>query len=126
SFNGGPLADLGLLDGAGFMKNELQAAQDAEFNVNGIDVTRGSNTISDAVSGVTFELKSVGSAAITISRDTQNTIAKVKAFVAQYNSTQDFLADKTAQDAILQGDSTLIRLQSTIRLRAMDSLDVPP
>src|SRR5690606_18517127 len=45
----GVLKSLGLLDDGDSVKHVLQEAQDAEFSINGVNLTRSSNTISDAV-----------------------------------------------------------------------------
>ena len=121
---GGPLTDLGLLDEEGGFANELQSPQDARFTLNGVEFTRSSNTVNDALPGVSFSLLAVGSTTVTVGRDVQHAIDLVQKFVDQYNSAQDFIRSKIAKDEILQGDSVLIRLQSMLQIRAMDRIQV--
>ncbi|HEX3860986.1 MAG TPA: flagellar filament capping protein FliD [Stellaceae bacterium] len=48
---------------------QIQAAGDAQFSLNGIAITSGSNTISGAVTGLTFTLAASGTATVTVSQD---------------------------------------------------------
>lgn len=72
---------------AGFVDQTLTPAENAIFSISGIgsSIERGSNTVSNVITGVTFELKSLGSATITVKNDTSATQAKIKQFVDQYN-----------------------------------------
>jgi flagellar hook-associated protein 2 len=93
---------------------------DASFSVNGINLTRSSNTVSNAVAGVTLTLKSTGTTAINItqSADIEN---KLKDFVTAYNAIQDVVAQNYTKDAagrptgILAGDPTLRAVQQQLR-----------
>lgn len=95
----------------------VQAAQDASFTLNGLQITRSTNEISDAIEGVTFTLKKDGGAeaTITVARDLDAAVSRIKAVVDQYNSFYTFAQQKLAKEAILQGDSALIQL--TVRVR---------
>jgi len=116
------LVNLGILDSDGStIKNPLQDAQDASLTINGVTVTNSSNTIDDAVEGVTFNIKSTGAATIEISRDVEKIVNAVEAFVNQYNSVQNFINSKldynpeTKKAGDLQGDVTLMRTKSNLR-----------
>ncbi|MGM0445231.1 MAG: flagellar filament capping protein FliD [Bacillota bacterium] len=122
----GLLEGLGVINTDGTIANELQAASDAEIDVNGLTgITSSTNTFSDVVEGVTFnvnpEAEVDSSATIAVSKNTQKAVDGVKAFVDQYNSTMNFLDGKTDYDqeeekgAILQGDNTANRLQMRLR-----------
>ncbi|MFW6378185.1 MAG: flagellar filament capping protein FliD [Bacillota bacterium] len=122
----GVLENLGILDADGNIDNELQAASDAEIDINGITgVTSSTNTFSEAVDGVTFEInpdaEANSSSTVSVSKDTGKATEAVEGFVDQYNGVMDFLDGKTEYDeeeeegAILQGDSTAMRLQSRLR-----------
>jgi flagellar hook-associated protein 2 len=132
----GSLTDLGVLtSGTIDTSNEgYQQAQNAKVNVNGITgITSQDNTIDEAVSDVTFqisdEVQPTETATVTVSKDTENASSKVQEFVDQYNSLQDFMNKKLDYDAetekagTLQGDSTLMRLQSKMRGLVMDQVD---
>lgn len=113
--------------------SDIQSPQDASYTINGIDLTSSSNTISDVVTGVTFTLKGEGSTTITVSHDVDAAVDKIRAFVDQYNSVMDFIAQKTdttmsdtgevRSTGILQGDGTAIRLQMALRRKVTESID---
>ncbi|HEX6971852.1 MAG TPA: flagellar filament capping protein FliD [Limnochordia bacterium] len=109
-------ASLGVWDPTtpGF-KNELIAAQDAAFTINGLALTSGSNEVSDAVAGVTVTLRAVGEATVEVRNDTQRIIDKIKAAVSAYNSTHSLIASQTGQEAVLQGESTVTGLAFDLR-----------
>jgi len=124
------LESLGLLDDTKAVVNTLQNPVDAVFKINGIDVVRDSNTVSDVVSGLTINLLKEGGASttITVEQDTNAVYATVKAFVDQYNSTMDLintrLSEKKVKDAttdaalkkgLLRGDSALVGLKDRLR-----------
>ena len=100
---------------------QTQAASDAELEVDGVTVTRSSNTVSDLIKGVTLTLHGTTDKAetLTVSQDTGAIAAKVQTFVDAYNSVSEFLKESQAYDAktkeagALQGDNTtnLIRRQ---------------
>lgn len=93
------------------------AAQNAVFTVNGIPVTKSSNTISDAIQGVTLTLSKATSSTLTVSNDTSAVSSKVAAFVKSYNDLFSVLKNSTAfkSKAPLEGDSTVRSLQSQMR-----------
>ncbi|MBI5903605.1 MAG: flagellar filament capping protein FliD [Deltaproteobacteria bacterium] len=67
----------------------LQAAQDASFSVDGLSMTRSSNTVSDAITGVTLSLTSADATktvTLTVARDTSAIKSKISDFVSKYNS----------------------------------------
>ena len=101
---------------------ELVAAQDAVFTLDGnLQITRPTNTISDALSGVTLNLKKGGGATsqLTFAKDTQATTDLVSNFVKAYN---DVAGKIRAQSAFtvgggtppLLGDFTLQRVQEDL------------
>jgi len=72
----------------------LQAAQDASLTVDGMAITRSSNTISDVIPGVTLNLKSANSATpvtVTATRDVGEIEKKVVALVDRYNAVMSFI-----------------------------------
>lgn len=94
---------------------------DAAINVNGLAVTRSSNTVSDLVSGVTFNLKGAGAATVNVAADTSALADKLSAFVNAYNRVQDFVAAQYAPNSngnpggVLVGDATLVNVQRQLR-----------
>ncbi|MGM0370456.1 MAG: flagellar filament capping protein FliD [Bacillota bacterium] len=125
------LSDLGLTDFSLTSDDTIQQAQDAQFDVNGIqDITRSSNEgINDVVDNVTFDLKDTGDTTIEVTPDKEKATDAVQEFVDQYNSSMGFISDKLDYDAsseeaaVLQGDGTLMRLSSNLRNEIMSSVD---
>ncbi len=69
----------------------IQDARDAAFTLDGVSLTRSSNTISDVLDGVTLTLKDITSTTerVTLERQTADVVSKIKDFVAAYNAFQD-------------------------------------
>lgn len=126
----GTVVDNGDMAGVlGFEKDKTyEGGQSAELIVDGIKVTRDTNTITDAVEGLTIDLKGVTETskpvAIGIKEDTDTTVKAFQDFVDQYNSTLIFVSDQLDvgdpsaeknKTGVLAGDSSLIRLQSSLR-----------
>ena len=124
----GVLQALGILkadgkaDGKADVPQTIQAPQHARVKVNGIEIERPSNEV-EVVEGVTFTLRGEGTAVITVVKDVSGAVAKIKDVVDQLNSAMDFMSSRLAKDGILQGDATLVRLQSSLRLAFMDRAD---
>ena len=68
-----------------------QSAQEAKFSIDGIALARSSNTISDAIDGVTISLKEVTSGAqrVELVRQTGDVVTRLKEFVTAFNAFQD-------------------------------------
>jgi len=109
---------------------QLVAASDAQIKVDGQTITRSSNTISDAVDGLTFTLKGVTTSAATVdvSADSEEVVKAVQEFVNSYNSLRQVMSDlgkydaTTKKAAALTGDSTLRNLQQQLRGNMVDSV----
>ncbi|OGB00730.1 MAG: flagellar hook protein [Burkholderiales bacterium RIFCSPHIGHO2_12_FULL_61_11] len=100
---------------------QTAAASNAALKVNGIAVTAPTNTIKEAVQGVTMTLAKPGLSTLTVSRDSASVESAVSAFVNAYNSLQATATQLTKYDvakktgAALVGDSTLRGIQTSIR-----------
>lgn len=101
---------------------EIAAAKDASLIIDGIPVTKTSNTVKDAIQGVTLELhnSSPAPATLEIGRDTVSVKNSVEDFVKAYNDLKKVITDLTAYNAAtkkgaaLQGDSAMRSLESQI------------
>ncbi|HQU83423.1 MAG TPA: flagellar filament capping protein FliD [Pyrinomonadaceae bacterium] len=93
---------------------------DASFTINGLPLTRSTNSITDAVTGLTLNLKKAGAASVGVIQST-DTETKLRAFVTAYNAVQDFVAGQYKKDAkdrptgVLAGDSTLRGIQQQLK-----------
>ncbi|MCI6340824.1 MAG: flagellar filament capping protein FliD [Campylobacter sp.] len=87
---------------------QLQKAQDAKFNFNGIDITRSSNKVDDLIIGVTFNLNNVDEknsttgalkeSIITIGKDTDAVVKSLKSMVTAYNDLISNITTATSYD----------------------------
>jgi flagellar hook-associated protein 2 len=101
------------------------AAADAKLKIDGIAVTKPSNTITDAIQGVTLNLSKTTAAGettkLTLTPDTDSVKTALQSFVDAYNKLAQQLSTSTAYDAttntasVLTGDSTVRTVQSQIR-----------
>lgn len=116
-------------------KSKIIMGQNALFTVNGVEVERSSNTIKDVIEYTTINLTKAHEEGsfdtITISKDASKVEEAVKGFVDQYNSTMSFISDQLKAGSpdnngekrgTLASDSSLMRLQSTLRTMVTSSL----
>lgn len=99
--------------------NQTIAAQNANFTVNGVAVSKTSNTVTDAIQGVTLNLKSVTTtpASLTLARDTAAVSTAINGFVSAYNALYGAMKNSSAykSGSALEGDATLRSLQNQMR-----------
>ena len=85
---------------AGITKTQYQAAQNAAFKLNGVEFTRASNTVSDAITGITLNLATTTALAtpvtLTVSNDTVSARPKLDALVKAYNDLYSLFKSQTA------------------------------
>lgn len=93
---------------------ELELDQlDASFSVDGFSMTRSSNTVDDAITGVSFSLAGVGESTISVARDGGQISTALSAMVAAYNEMQTNLSSLGA--GALGNDSMVRGAQNRIR-----------
>ena len=78
---------------------QIQAAQDALLTVDGISVTRSSNTITDLIDGATVTISATTSAdgTLTFARDEDTAKLNMEALVEELNATRKLLNDLSAK-----------------------------
>jgi len=99
-----------------------QAGKDASLTVDGVSVTSSSNTVSNAISGVTFQL--LGSSAgtevqVEITNDNMDIATAVNSFVTAYNAVIKDINTQEGNDSSgnaepLYGNPTLAMIQSQL------------
>lgn len=100
---------------------QSSAAQSTLLTVNGISVTSNTNSVAEAIQGVTLTVGSVGKAALHIDRDTNSVKNSVGAFVKAYNDLNKSIKEVSGYDpdskkgGALLGDSTVQNLQAQLR-----------
>lgn len=95
---------------------QTSAARDAQLSVSGIAITRPTNTISDAIQGVTLRLSSLASdVRVSVARDSTNLTSALKGLVDAYNESNKAIKRATALEAVLQGDTATVSMLSRLR-----------
>lgn len=109
---------LGVTQSDGSFADELQAAAQAIFTVDGVEITRSSNDVSDVIDGVTLHLYQVTpdetSVTVEIGTDLSAVKDAIVALVDAYNAYRDFAyeqqqlpSDDNTDSTVLFGDVTL-------------------
>ena len=109
----------------GGSKNMTQTApaQNAELTIDGIAVSKPSNTVSDVMEGLSFNLLKISSAptSVSVTRDTASVTTSVNAFVKAYNDITQTLRDAQAYNAatdkaaVLNGEASVRGIQTQVR-----------
>lgn len=111
---------------------QLVAAKNALLTVDGLNISKSSNTVSDVIQGVTLTLKGVTSTANALSVDTDTTTiqSSVQSFVDAYNSLNTsmrnltkFVSAGSSANGVLLGDSTARNMM--VKLKSMLSASSP-
>ena len=114
-----------------------RAASNAVFKIDGLEITRTSNRITDVIDGVTLDLKTTVSdaspAQITLQRDTASVKDKIKAVVTAYNDLQSILdagfdpdSEVEGLGGTLVGDTTARRVRDQVRRIMMPQQSTAP
>ena len=87
----------------------------------GLAVTSGTNSVKDAIPGVTLDLARAGGPfGVTVARDTENVKAKLGEYVDAFNGLRESLKELTKYDpetgerGALLGDGAILRVESEI------------
>jgi flagellar hook-associated protein 2 len=103
---------------------ERVAAQDARAKIDGITITSRTNTLDQAISGLTISLLKTNTGTptnVTTSRDDSQVKTAVNGFITAYNNLNKLVRDLTKYDAtkkeaaILNGESTVRNVLSQVR-----------
>lgn len=100
--------------------SQTSIAQNANFTVNGVPISKSSNTVSDVIPGVTLNLSGTSASPFTlaIAPDTTSVTTSINSFVKAYNAVIKAIQSQTGYDpttkvaGTLQGDVSLSIIQS--------------
>jgi flagellar hook-associated protein 2 len=119
-------------------EKEVNIGTNAKFTVNGIEVIRSTNEITDVIENLTINLNkthqnSTEYEIVNIVNDNDKIVNAVKDFVDQYNSTMQFIEEKFSAGVsgdistrgVLAGDSSLQILHSTLRRMVTSPIENP-
>lgn len=113
AFNSGMDAGAGL--------QQTIAATDAVMKINGVEITRSTNSFKNVIDGLTFDITGTGTSTIKVAQDLGAVADRVQGFVDKFNSLQstiDSLAGFNAEagrGSLLTGDSTVRGIQNQLR-----------
>ncbi len=98
--------------------NQTAAAQNASFTVNGIAITSASNTVTDAIQGVTLTLTkpTTTQANLLVERDTKAVSTAVTGFVDAYNALVSQLKSRSAYGNSGNTNKPALAGDGTVRL----------
>ena len=102
---------------------QVVAAQDASINLNGVAVTRETNTVIDLIDGYEFKLNSVTSSAVSVTSTTDkaSAFATINEFVNMYNTVASTISNLTQtgiegqEKGVLARDITVQSIQRSLR-----------
>ena len=97
-----------LLSSSGLGSTTISQASNAKFTLSGIsgELERSSNTVSDILPGMTFQLTGTGTTTVTVSDSASGAAAKVANFVSAYNKAQKFISTEDAVTVTQGSDGT--------------------
>ena len=111
---------------------EIVAGDDATVEVDGVEITDSSNTITDVINGVTLNLlqeESSTTITLNIDHDISSIKSNISDFVDSYNSVMSYIntqfsydADEESTGGVLFGDGTLSSVKSDIVSLLTDSV----
>ncbi len=125
---GGVLANTGVTDPG----NVVQQAQDSLLRINGVEIRRSTNTVTDAVENVTLNLLAVtpdynqpdpATVNLSVQNDVDTVMDRVVAFLDAFNALRVFATEQNLRDpvtgryvenAVLGGDSTLQAMSNSL------------
>lgn len=108
---------LGLSDAGSGTQSQV-AAKNALFSVNGIDLERGSNVVTDAVEGLTLKLKAgdeTKTTTLTVGTDRDGLKSAMEDLVAKFNALYKTYKDNSGTGGALAGDTTLRTILTQVR-----------
>lgn len=102
-----------------------QSANDASFSINGLSMTRSTNTVSDAISGVTLNLVGADPAGttsanakhttLTVARDTATVSQTVNNFISAYNKLSSTINSLHQKGGTLEADNSATSVISQLQ-----------
>ncbi|MBI1175062.1 MAG: flagellar filament capping protein FliD [Sideroxydans sp.] len=103
--------------------SETITAKDAQFTVNGMSISKSSNTVSDVIQGVTLNLKNVstGPVSLAVTNNTAAITTAVNSFVKSFNDLAGTVKSVSSYDAtnntggVLLGDASTNMIMSHLR-----------
>lgn len=102
---------LGFLNADGTASKTITAAQDAAYSINGVALTSASNTIENALPGVTLTLEAVTASPVQLTIGSSNqdeAVAAIQAMTSEYNNAIGKLESYGGEGGALQGSNVIL------------------
>ena len=120
--SGNFLATVGLLANSGDSRSVSALGQNAKVTVDGFNngnpIYSTSNTVTNAIPGVTMTLKQADVAKtvdVTVSRNTSDLKTKVRSLVSAYNAAQSLISSRLTEEPIENATSTTAKRVGLLR-----------
>ena len=100
---------------------QTQVARNAALSVDGVAITSASNSVTDAIQGVTLNLTKVHAnpltdfTSVTVQRDSSGLNPAMSALLNAYNGLNKTVGGLTGKAAAFQGDSGVLEMRSKVR-----------
>jgi flagellar hook-associated protein 2 len=111
---------------------EVVAGTDGIVEIDGATITSSSNSISDAIEGVTLDLLQADeetTITLSVTRDTSAILSKITAFVSSYNTVASYISEQQSYDeesettgGVLFGDGTLSSVKTDLTSALLQSV----
>jgi flagellar hook-associated protein 2 len=111
---------------------EVVAGTDGIVEIDGATITSSSNSISDAIEGVTLDLLQADeetTITLSVTRDTSAILSKITAFVSSYNTVASYISEQQSYDeesettgGVLFGDGTLSSVKTDLTSSLLQSV----
>lgn len=93
-----------------------EAGHDAVFTLNGLEMVRSSNTLTDVISGLELTLTGEGRSTLEVVPDHDAAVEEIKLFVESINEVNSYLRVlQKDKEGPLQGSSDLMRIERQLR-----------
>ena len=102
-----------------------QNAANANFTLNGMNIVSASNTVTNAIPGVTVSLLKAGQTTVTVTPDYSTLQNTMSSLVSQYNSLQQYVASQSSasngQPGPLANDPVVRQIMNDISTQLISS-----
>ncbi len=101
--------------------SQTQSAQNSNFYLDGVSITKSGNVVSDVIEGAILTLESAGSGTVTLNSDTDAIKGKIQSYVDGFNAIMTHLNSElalnttTGSTGVLFANFTVQNLQQTLR-----------